>query len=56
MGAILSQEMALVNQYQADLDELETALGQEHIEMYMRQLRMELRCARSLADEQVYFN
>ena len=46
--------MALVSQYQSDLDELETALGQEHIEMYLRQLRMELRCARSLADDKVF--
>ena len=45
--------MDKVNNLQSDLDALEEALGQEHIEMYLRQLKMELRCARSLADEQV---
>ena len=53
MSAILEAEMDKVNNLQSDLDALEEALGQEHIEMYIRQLKMELRCARSLADEQV---
>ena len=53
MSPILEAEMDKVNNLQSDLDALEEALGQEHIEMYIRQLKMELRCARSLADEQV---
>merc|ERR1739838_313519 len=55
MSTILEAEMDQVNNLQSDLDALEEALGQEHIEMYLRQLKMELRCARSLADEQVKF-
>ena len=32
---------------------LEKALGHNDIEMYIRQLKMELRCARTMADDQV---
>ena len=42
-----------IAKFGADLSLLENALGQEHIEMYIRQLKMELRAARTIADDQV---
>lgn len=53
MTSVLDAEAAKVAQFASDLDALEQALGHSHIEMYIRQLKMELRCARSLADDQV---
>ena len=53
MASQLDAEAVKVAQFGSDLDALEQALGHSHIEMYIRQLKMELRCARSLADDQV---
>merc|ERR1712062_78488 len=41
-----------VDLFKHDLYKLEQELGHNDIEMYIRQMKMELRCARSLADEQ----
>ena len=48
-----SEDSANVQQFGGDLRSLEKALGHNDIEMYIRQLKMELRCARTMADDQV---
>ena len=49
--------MANIEKFRADLDLLEEALGNRvghrDIEMYLRLLKMELRCARTVADDEV---
>jgi len=50
-----SEDSANVEQFGGDLRSLEKALGHNDIEMYIRQLKMELRCARTMADDQVQF-
>jgi len=52
LEGILSEDSAKIQQFGGDLTSLEKALGHNDIEMYMRQLKMELRCARTMADDQ----
>ena len=55
---MIADDAAKVEQYKGDVDQLEKELldlGEKDIEMYIREIKMELRCARSLADEKVYF-
>ena len=51
---LLEEDVAKVDLYKNNLWKLEEQLGHEDIEMYIRQMKMELRCARSIADEQVH--
>ena len=48
-----SEDSAKIQQLGGDLVSLEQALGHNDIEMYIRLLKMELRCARTMADDQV---
>ena len=50
---MLQEDSKMVDLFKHDLYKLEQELGHNDIEMYIRQMKMELRCARSLADEQV---
>jgi deoxyribodipyrimidine photolyase len=49
---MLQEDSKKVDLFKHDLYKLEQELGHNDIEMYIRQMKMELRCARSLADEQ----
>ena len=49
---MINEQAELVDRLSGDLDALEDALG-EQVEMYLRSLKRELRCARNLAEDQV---
>ena len=49
---MINEQAELVDRLSGDLDALEDALG-EQVEMYLRSLKRELRCARNLVADQV---
>ena len=52
MTALIEEQDDIVNKYEADLDTMEDHLGSE-VEMHLRTLKRELRCARNLVQDQV---
>lgn len=52
VSALIQEQGELVDKHSGDLDMLESLLGQE-VEMHIRGLKMELRCARNIAEDQV---
>ncbi len=49
---MINEQAELVDRLSGDLDALEDALG-EQVELYLRSLKRELRCARNLVADQV---
>mgnify|MGYP003729859055 CR=1 FL=1 len=52
VAEMINEQNEIVQKHEADLDELEKQLGCT-VEMHIRTLKNELRCARTLLDDQV---
>ena len=52
---LIAEQDALVDQFGGDLDALEEQLGAE-VEMHLRSLKRELKCARTLLEDEVSRN